>query len=98
MFQEKEKYFNWLKIELENYFKDMPSVQVFLFGGALRHKKFNDVDVAIGGKIDDGDVIRLKALFEASTFPYVVDVINFNRASDKFKHNVMNHPIIWIKR
>lgn len=74
------------------------NAQAFLFGSAARKARFRDCDIGLTGKITKDEVRRLKEIFEESTLPYKVDVIDFNHVSEAFRRNVMTAPIIWIKR
>ncbi len=69
----------------------------FIFGSSLVRKKFGDIDLGIMGKISQKKISRLKEKFELSNLPFAVDAVDFNQAGDKFKNNVFNQKIIWIK-
>lgn len=73
-------------------------IKVFLFGSAVRERRFGDCDLGLLGKVTGRDVRALKERFSSSTFPYSVDVVNFNAVSNAFKTNVFKQPIVWIKR
>lgn len=73
-------------------------VQVFLFGSAARKQRFHDCDLGVMGKVTRQDIARLKEVFQESTLPYKVDVVDFNQVSEAFKQNVFKSPIVWIKR
>lgn len=70
----------------------------FIFGSSLTRKKFGDIDLGIMGKISKKKISLLKEKFETSNLPFAVDVVDFNGISEKFKNNVFNEKIIWIKR
>lgn len=98
MIQDKKKYFERIKKDL-NAFAKGKNMQIFLFGSAVRQEKFADVDVGVTGEITEKDVRVLKELFEDSTFPFKIDVVNFNTATASFKKNVLsNNKVVWIKR
>ena len=44
-----------------------------------------------------GEIINLKEYFAESNFPFIVDIINFNKVEESFKKNVLDNKIIWIK-
>ena len=48
--------------------------------------KYSDVDIALkcDKEIPFDNILRLKALFSDSTFPYMVDIIDLNSISEKF--------------
>lgn len=74
------------------------SWQAFLFGSSLTKERFGDLDLGVMGEVSNKELSELKELFQNSTLPYFVDVINFNEVEDKFKDNVFNNQIVWIKR
>ncbi len=97
MLQDNSKYFDWLKKEVNEIFKNKTDARIFVFGSSLRSNKFNDIDIGVEGSVTFDDIARLKDRLESSTFPFFVDIINFNTASEQFKRNVINHPTVWIK-
>lgn len=98
MIQDKKKYFEQLKKELKFFVRGKKGVKIFLFGSAIKHARFADIDVGITGKITDKEISSLKELFEESIFPFKVDIVNFNTARAQFKRNVLSNGIVWIKR
>ncbi|MBI5230326.1 MAG: nucleotidyltransferase domain-containing protein [Candidatus Magasanikbacteria bacterium] len=98
MIQNKKKYFERIKKDLSTFAKGK-KIQIFLFGSAVRQDKFSDVDVGVKGNITEGDIRKLKEVFETSTLPFKIDVVNFNTAAAAFQKNVLeNNKIVWIKR
>lgn len=93
----KEKYLKELTDEI-NKFDDEKKFEVFIFGSSLQRDNFGDIDIGIMGDVKDKEVIELKERFGDSTFPYFVEVINFNKVSEKFKENVFNNKVLWIRR
>lgn len=79
------------------FFGVRKKIKIFLFGGSVRRNRFGDVDIGIMGEVTDEDATALKERLSESDFPYSVDVINFNTVSEKFKNNVLNNKIIWMK-
>lgn len=93
----KEKYLKQIKEKI-NKTVDSKNWQVFIFGSGLTQNHFGDIDLGFLGSIDNQDLSHLKQEFEESALPYEIDLVNFNRVSNKFKNNVMENKIIWIKR
>ena len=91
----KDKYLIRIKKIISKY--KHKNTKFFIFGSSLKKKHFGDLDLGISGNIKNSEIIKLKEEFNDSTLPYFVDVINFNKVSDKFKNNVFNNEILWIK-
>lgn len=70
---------------------------IFLFGSSVKGKKFGDCDLGLAGKISDREIRMLRNAFEESTIPYKLDIVNFNKVSETFKHNVSKNKIVWIR-
>ena len=93
----KEKYLKQLtdRIIEQSEGKD---ARFFIFGSSLRKDHFGDIDVGFMGDLKAMDIREFKESFEDSTFPYFVDFINFNKVSKRFKDNVFENKVLWIKR
>lgn len=98
MITDQKKYYNSLRDHFLEYLDKNKNVKVFIFGSSTNSKKFGDIDVGIMGEVTDKEIHELKDYFENSTFPFFVDIINFNTVEDSFKNNVLNNKVIWIKR
>ena len=70
----------------------------FVFGSSTRKKRFGDVDIGVVGNAKHRkDLAVLRDRFEESTFPYFVDVVDFNEASEEFARYVKrNENLVWI--
>ncbi len=97
MIQDKKKYFAWLKKEIDGSF-GRTRAKVFLFGSSVSRERFGDIDVGVMGEIPEAKLRELKERFVESTFPYFVDVINFNSVSARFREAVFSNPIVWITK
>lgn len=79
-------------LPLENY-------RVFLFGSRAlnRAKKWSDFDIGIEGKssIPLKTLAKIEVDLEESDIPYIVEVVDFNRVSDKFKNFALNNIQLW---
>jgi hypothetical protein len=94
----KEEYLKELEKSIEGSIKNK-KVGVFLFGSSLREKKFGDLDLGlVGDEVNANLVDKLEEILFDSTFPYVVDVVDFNKVSEDFKNNVFSKKILWIKK
>jgi predicted nucleotidyltransferase len=94
----KKKYLKQISAKVGEFKKKNKGAKIFIFGSALRRKKFGDVDLGVAGKVSRRDIAELKEDFVDSVIPYFIDIINFNGVSEKFKANVFNNKVLWIKR
>ena len=73
------------------------SQKIFIFGSALRKEKFHDIDVAFEGSFPQKKLDELEEFLEESTFPYIVDIVNFSKTSKGFSQYVtLSEKKIWI--
>ena len=93
----KDKYLQKVREKISQ-FNQEEKLKFFIFGSSLIKDHFGDVDIGIMGNVQDEDVYKLKEEFIESTFPYFVNIINFNKVSEKFKNNVFNNKILWLTR
>ena len=95
-------------MEIEKRIKDTiykyvsPSeYQVFLFGSRAtgNNAKWSDFDVGIMGKevLPYSKLEQIEHELEDSNIPYRVDVVDFARASDKFKRIALGKIILWTR-
>ena len=56
---------------------------------ALETDDFSDIDVGILGKVDLQDIFEIGQDLKKSTFPYRVDLVDFNCVSESFKNCVL---------
>lgn len=75
----------------------VPKAEIFIYGSRVKGKalKYSDVDIALkcSDEIPFDSILRIKALFHDSTFPYMVDVIDLNSISEKFFNLIKNDLI-----
>lgn len=95
-------------IQDQKYIQDIKNtIEVFdpqhvnryaLFGSSTREDRFGDIDIAVvGNKKAQKPLYELRALFEGSTLPYFVDVVDVDSASESFSHYVFNNEhIVWL--
>jgi predicted nucleotidyltransferase len=74
------------------------SAKAFVFGSSIdpKRQKFYDVDLGIIGDIDESTLYQLGEELEESTFPYKVDIIDFNKVEKKFKDFVFSDHVQWL--
>ena len=78
-----DKYVDFIK---KTIFSVLPDVEIYIYGSRVQGKarEYSDVDIALKGNIVFNDLLKVKALFEDSTFPYKVDVVDLNTLPEKF--------------
>jgi len=96
-----KKHISYLKDKVRKYFPDEKKVKIFIFGSALRRRKFRDIDVGFLSKdnqeIEKKKLIGLTGELEESTLPFQVDLVDFCNTEDNFKEYVFkNEKILWI--
>ena len=66
--------------------KIFPYAEIFIYGSRTQGKarEYSDVDIALKGDISFEGLLTVRALFEDSTFPYKVDVVDLNSLDEKF--------------
>lgn len=76
--------------------------QVFLFGSRAKgtNRKWSDYDVGVLGKekIPYRIIARIENDLAESDIPFRVDVVDFNRVSDKFRNIALRNIEIWTKK
>lgn len=82
-------YLQQLKTLLGRYFATNQQ-QLFIFGSALKHKHFADIDVGILSPVDSKNLEKAAEEIRASNFPFFVDLVDFSQAQDPFKSSVLN--------
>ncbi len=79
------KYKEFIKTTIESILED---VEIFVYGSRVQRKaqKYSDVDIALKCReeIPIEKLIRLKAIFHDSTFPYKVDIVDIRGLDNKF--------------
>lgn len=91
----KDRYLQLIKDKVKEFSRDK-NLKFFIFGSSLNKEHFGDVDLGVLGDIEQSELFQLKEEFQESTLPYSVDIINFNKVSEKFKNNIFDNKILWI--
>lgn len=91
------KYIERLRSEI-SAFDPRGENRYFIFGSAARRERFGDVDIGVVGNARAhkhlGD---LRERLEESTFPYVVDIVDFDNVSGEFSSYVRERePLVWL--
>ena len=77
---------------INSILKIIPNVEIYVYGSRVKGTavKYSDVDSALksGEEIPFDTVLKLKAFFSDSTFPYMVDIIDLNSISENFKNRI----------
>lgn len=77
---------------INSILKIIPNVEIYVYGSRVKGTavKYSDVDIALnsGEEIPFDTVLKLKAFFSDSTFPYMVDIIDLNSISENFKNRI----------
>ena len=70
----------------------------FIFGSATRKERFGDIDIGVTGNAKTKkNLSLLREQFAESTFPYFVDIVDFDEAQKSFTEYVrQNEPLVWI--
>ena len=78
-----EKYISFIKETIGNV---LPNAEIFIYGSRTQGKayEYSDVDIALKGDISFEDLLNVRALFENSTFPYKVDVVDLSTLDKEF--------------
>lgn len=90
-----QKYIDFIKNIIK---KELTNYKLYIFGSRVKNtaKKFSDIDIAIES-VELTEIIksRLESLFENSTIPYEVDIINLDSISETFK-NIIKDDLVEI--
>lgn len=91
------KYIERLRSEISS-FDPGGENRYFVFGSAARKDRFGDVDIGVIGNARTHKPLEdLRERFEESTFPYMVDIVDFDSASRDFSSYVREkEPLVWL--
>ena len=77
---------------VRNFINKVASPLLYIFGSRARGdaKKYSDIDIAIKSKDLTPQITeKLKYIFENSTLPYEVDIVDLNNISENFKNIIL---------
>lgn len=88
-----EKYINFIKKTVSSVLGDY---KLYIFGSRVkgRAKEYSDIDIAIDSEeLSSANKSKLEALFENSTIPYEVDIVDLNNITETFK-NIIKSDLV----
>lgn len=89
-----ERHQEFVKTSIKKF---LPDAKIFIFGSRTKGTalKYSDVDIAIKNtnEIPFEIILKLKAFFENSTFPFQVDIIDLDNISEKFLNLVKDDMV-----
>ena len=79
----------------------VPGAKVYLFGSRARenHNERSDIDIAIdtGSPISLTEKGQILSMIDALNIPQKTDVVDFQRAPQALKDNILKEGILWKK-
>ncbi len=87
------KYVEFIKKTVGNELSDY---KLYMFGSRVKNKakKYSDIDLAIDSQeLTDKIKSKLEYIFEDSTIPYEIDIIDLNKVNDSFKSLIQDDLI-----
>lgn len=91
-----EKYLKRLKKIVRKHFPEAKN-KVFIFGSSIKSDSFWDIDVGILDPVKKESIRALSEELEKSTFPFIVDLVDFNTVGPDFYESVIhNQEKQWI--
>jgi len=84
--------------------KHVPNCVVYLFGSRARgvYHEGADIDLALRAHDDSpiGQVLlfKIEDEFEDTTIPVLIDLLDFNAVSPKFRENILRDGVIWTRK
>ena len=92
-----QRYITFVKNTVSSFDPDGEN-RYFVFGSSTRKSRFGDVDIGVVGNTKHRkNLALLRERFQDSTFPYFVDVVDFDEAPPEFKKYVHNsEKLVWI--
>ncbi len=84
-----DKYVEFIKTTILSV---LPDVEIFIFGSRTQGKaqKYSDVDIALKGDIPFNELLKIRGIFENSTFPYKVDIVVLDSLKPDFLKIIEN--------
>ena len=66
----------------------LPEAHIFIYGSRVQGvaREYSDVDIALkcAEKVKFTDLLKIKSIFQNSTFPYKVDLVDLNDLKPEF--------------
>ncbi len=85
------------KKKIRKYFPKK-STKAFIFGSSIdkNRKFFFDIDIGLKGKLDKKNIIKLQEEIEESNFPFIIDIVNFEKVNQDFQNIIFSQNILWL--
>ena len=92
------KYIDKIRSIVLDFFADFPA-EVYLFGSWARgtQRRGSDVDIAIecGDAQAERKIAELREIFEESTIPYRVDLVDMRQAAESLREEIRREGVRW---
>jgi uncharacterized protein len=76
-----------------------PNAKIYLFGSRAKntHTVTSDIDIAIdaGYPIDMSERGQINSMLDALSIPQTIDVVDFQRAPEALRVNILRDGILW---
>ena len=76
-----------------------PDAKIYLFGSRAKntHKATSDIDIAVDAGEPMGMTERgqINSMLDALNLPQNIDLVDFQRAPEALKANIVNEGIVW---
>lgn len=76
-----------------------PEAKIYLFGSRAKnkHQENSDIDIAIdaGAPISITEKGQINSMIDALNIPQKVDLVDFQRAPQPLKENILGEGIVW---
>ncbi len=92
----KDRYLKQL-IKIFETVIDGESVELFLYGSRATgsHDKTSDIDLAvISSQLSPFTLSKLREALHESHIPYKMDLIDFNKAHESLRHDILNEGVL----
>lgn len=90
------KYIEFIKSTIN---QELKNYKLYIFGSRVKNKakQYSDIDIAIdSAELTDKIKSKLEFLFEDSTIPYEIDIVDLNNITQSFK-NLIEDDLVEIK-
>lgn len=83
-------YLRQLQKTIRRYFPKETN-RTFIFGSSLRTDVFHDIDVGLLDEVNSKKLEQLREELDNSSFPFFVDIVDFNTVEKQFYDSVIHH-------
>ena len=88
-----KKYIDFIKRTIES---NLTEYKLYIFGSRVkgRAKEYSDIDIAIDSKnLTPAVKSKLEFIFEDSTIPYEIDIVDLNNITETFRNMIQKDLI-----